>query len=51
MDHTFLFSFKVEDWFEYKEKYRPKECREFKSKLDEALLKNEWIHAEVKIVK
>jgi hypothetical protein len=50
MDHTFLFPFKVQDWLEYKEKYRQKESREFKSKLDEALSKNEWIHAEVKIV-
>jgi hypothetical protein len=50
MDHTFLFPFKVQDWLEYKEKYRQKESREFKSKLDETLLKNEWINAEFKIV-
>ena len=40
-DHTYLFPFNVQDW--YIEEYN-----KFKSMLDEALLKNEWIHAEVR---
>ncbi|RHN52396.1 putative P-loop containing nucleoside triphosphate hydrolase, leucine-rich repeat domain, L [Medicago truncatula] len=39
--HTYLFPFKVQDW--YLEEYQ-----KLKSMLDEALLKNEWIHAEVR---
>jgi len=39
--HTYLFPFNVQNW--YLEEYH-----KFKSMLDDALLKNEWIHAEVR---
>ncbi|MCH88277.1 disease resistance protein [Trifolium medium] len=52
-DYTYLFHFDVQYWLEFQclDDYSPKEYRDrevFKSMLDEALLKNEWIHAEVR---
>jgi hypothetical protein len=46
---TYIFSSDRKNWSELPD-YTPKGHQEFKSMLDEALLKNEWIHAEVRIV-
>ncbi|KAK2380315.1 hypothetical protein QL285_068021 [Trifolium repens] len=44
-DYTYLLSFDLQHWTIPETNYGPREL--FKSLLDEALLKNEWIHAKV----
>ncbi|XP_058722609.1 disease resistance protein RPV1-like [Vicia villosa] len=48
-EYTYIFSSDWKNWLE-QWVYTPKGHPELKSMLDDALLKNEWIHAEVKIV-
>ncbi|XP_058722608.1 disease resistance protein RPV1-like [Vicia villosa] len=47
--YTYIFSSDWKNWLELGD-YTPKGHPELKSMLDDALLKNEWIHAEVKIM-
>ncbi|XP_058722614.1 disease resistance protein Roq1-like [Vicia villosa] len=48
-EYTYIFSSDWKKWLELGD-YTPKGHPELKSMLDDALLKNEWIHAEVEIV-
>ncbi|CAL5185990.1 unnamed protein product [Lathyrus oleraceus] len=47
-DYTYIFSSDRKTWSELPD-YTPKGHREFESMLEDAVLKSEWIHAEVKI--